>query len=52
MGSRKTCSYMSNAVTVEVKRETWKRLNMRKQPGDSFDDVIVRMLDETAEAEA
>lgn len=33
--------------TVRVSDETWKRLNQRKEPGDSFDDVISRLLDST-----
>jgi len=24
----------------------WQRLNARKEPGDSFEDVLVRLLDE------
>jgi predicted CopG family antitoxin len=31
-------------VGVRVSPETWKRLNEQKQPGDSFDDVLVRLL--------
>ena len=31
---------------VRVTEETWKRLNARKGPGDSFEDVIRTMLDE------
>ncbi|WP_460918545.1 DUF7557 family protein [Salinarchaeum chitinilyticum] len=33
-------------TNIEVRRETWKRLTMRKEPGDSFDDVIQDLLDE------
>lgn len=32
-------------TTVTVSTETWKRLHMRKGPGDSFDDVISNLLD-------
>lgn len=32
---------------IRVTEETWKRLNQRKGPGDSFDDVITRLLDES-----
>jgi len=33
-------------TNVEVYRETWRRLNMLKEePGDSFDDVINRLID-------
>jgi predicted CopG family antitoxin len=37
---------MADVTTIEVSTETWKELNQRKEPGDSFDDVIQRMLDE------
>jgi hypothetical protein len=33
-----------DVTTVEVKRETWQTLNMRREPGDSMDDVIQRAL--------
>lgn len=36
---------MPDDTTVRVKRSTWTRLNHRRQPGDSFDDVIARLLD-------
>jgi len=29
---------------VRVSKETWRRLNARKEPGDSFDDVLDRLL--------
>ena len=37
---------MSRDVTsIEIKRATWRELNQLKQdPGDSFDDVIQRLL--------
>lgn len=31
-------------TTLQVSRETWKRLNRRKEPGESFDDVINGLL--------
>lgn len=34
-----------DSVNIRIKRDTWKRLNSRKGPGDSFDDVISRLLD-------
>jgi len=34
---------------IRVTDETWSELNKRKQPGDSFDDVIQRLLEETDE---
>lgn len=37
---------MSDDVTsIQVRNETWQELNSRKQPGDTFDDVIQRLLD-------
>ncbi len=38
---------VADTVTVRVSEQTWKRLNQRKGPGDSFDDVIEDLLDET-----
>ena len=35
---------------IRVTDETWSRLNKRKRPGDSFDDVIQRLLEQTEEA--
>lgn len=35
---------------IRVTEETWKRLNARKGPGDSFDDVINDLLDLHEEA--
>ncbi|WP_195156070.1 antitoxin VapB family protein [Halococcus agarilyticus] len=35
---------MSERVTIKVHKSTWEKLNSRKQPGDSFDDVINTML--------
>jgi len=37
---------MSDDTQIRVKDETWQELNARKQPGDSFDDVIQRLIDE------
>lgn len=37
---------------VRVTEETWKRLNRRKGPGDSLNDVIGDILDEVEAAEA
>ena len=33
-------------TSLRVKRGTWRELNQRKEPGDSFDDVIQRLLAE------
>ncbi len=33
-------------TTIEVSGDTWTRLNRRKQPGQSFDDVIKEVLEE------
>lgn len=31
---------------IRVTEDTWAALNARKRPGDSFDDVIQRLLEE------
>lgn len=31
--------------TIRVTDDTWQRLHDRKEPGDSFDDVISDVLD-------
>ena len=36
-----------NDTGIRVSVETWKRLNRWKEPGESFDDVLNRILDET-----
>lgn len=41
---------MSRA-NVKVSEETWRRLNARKAPGDSFEDVIQELLDGCGEDE-
>jgi len=32
--------------SIKVTPENWRRLNARKEPGDSFNDVVARLLDE------
>lgn len=40
-------------TNIEVYRKTWRRLNMLKEhPGDSFDDVINRLIDEVESDES
>jgi len=34
---------------IRVTTETWRELNQRKQPGDSFEDVLQRLLSERQE---
>lgn len=31
-------------VNIRIKRDTWRQLHNRKNPNDSFDDVIQRLL--------
>jgi hypothetical protein len=38
-------------VNIRIKRNTWRRLHNRKEPNDSFDDVIRRVLDQVEEDE-
>lgn len=37
-------SEMSDNTTIGISRETWKALNSRKEVGDSFEDVLRRIL--------
>lgn len=39
-------------TTVTVSDETWKQLTMRKDRGDSFDDVIQDLLEIAEEHES
>jgi hypothetical protein len=32
-------------TTIQINVDVWQRLNSRKQPGDSFNDVLNRLLD-------
>lgn len=32
-------------TSIRLDRETWKRLNQQKEPGESFADVVNRLLD-------
>lgn len=32
-------------TTIEVSHETWRQLSFRKEPGESFDDVISSFMD-------
>lgn len=39
-------------TTIRIKRDTWARLNSRRQrPGESFDDVVRQLLDHEEERE-
>lgn len=38
-------------TTVKVKKDTWRRLNRLKEPGDSFDDVISELLADESDTE-
>ena len=37
---------------IRVSEENWSRLNRRKSPGDSFNDVIGELLDAVEERRA
>jgi predicted CopG family antitoxin len=37
---------MADGTNIRVSDETWRELNQLKQPGESFEDVIVRILEE------
>jgi predicted CopG family antitoxin len=34
---------------IRVTSDTWKELNQRKEPGESFDDVLQRLIAESEE---
>lgn len=36
-------------TTIRVKRDTWQELHRLKSPGDSMDDVLSDLIDETWE---
>lgn len=38
---------MGDSPAVKVSEETWRKLNSRKEPGDTFDDVVQRLLEES-----
>jgi len=38
---------MSESTNIKVSPSTWRRLNSLKRPGDTFDDVLQRVLDES-----
>ena len=38
---------MSSKTTIQIEKEVWERLNARKKHGESFNDVLERLLDET-----
>jgi predicted CopG family antitoxin len=33
-------------TTIKIQDTTWKRLNSRKDPGESFDEVVVQLLND------
>ena len=35
-----------NSTKVRVSRENWHRLNRLKRPGDTFDDVIDKLVED------
>lgn len=37
-------------TTIKVSESTWKRLNAKKSPGDTFEDVLQRLLDDECDA--
>jgi len=36
---------MTETTTIEVRTETWSALNARKDPGQTFDEVIRNTLE-------
>jgi|AKVG01.1.fsa_nt_gi predicted CopG family antitoxin len=39
-------------TTITVSDETWKDLNRQKEPGETFDEVVQRLLENHQEATA
>lgn len=37
---------MMSTTTIRVYEGTWKRVNALKEPGESFDDVLNKLVDE------
>lgn len=37
---------VEDTTTVEIKHDTWRALDIRKERGESFDDIIRRMIGE------
>lgn len=33
-----------DSVNIRIKKDTWRELHQQKEPNDSFDDVIQRLL--------
>ena len=40
-----------DTTTIEVSTTTYKRLNARKGPSESFDEVLIEILNELQQAE-
>jgi hypothetical protein len=38
-------------TTIQINVGVWQRLNSRKQPGDSFNDVLIRLLDDSSHSD-
>ncbi|WP_255455265.1 hypothetical protein [Natrialba sp. INN-245] len=39
----------SDTTTIQVSKETWRQLNVRKDPGETFDDVVQQLLESDRE---
>lgn len=50
MALRKAPSHMADKTTIQVSGDLWQELNRRKQPGDTFEDVLRRELGLTNES--
>lgn len=38
---------MDDPTTITIEKQTWKKLNARKEPGESFDEVVTRLIEES-----
>jgi hypothetical protein len=35
-----------NTIVIRLTHQTWKRLNQEREPRDTFEDIVKRVLDE------
>lgn len=40
-------SRMASEKTIGISNRTWQRLGSRRQAGETYDDVITRLLEQT-----
>lgn len=51
-GGAASSSIMGDGTTtIQVSDEMWSELNSRKQPGDTFEDVLWRLVEEAEQSD-